>query len=389
MSFGILKSIFGGGMKPTAPAAAANSFPSGRGFIAFLANVDEIYFLVPDDAVEAEQASLRLRVGLPARELARRVPVCLVPVRYIEHDPTLAELGVVRAIVVAKLPVRLLSGEPGLAAALADWVEAMARKHRVVADFCDDLAAAAAMYSLPALAEFQHRLLRACPVTVPSAALRERLAADAGHDISIIEDPYESAAAGEPRFNPGPTLRCVWFGVFGPPLRAFIEAQFTGIARRLAARPVELAFVTHASHENLVREMASALREAHPYFSLRFVAWSLEATARELKQADLVVLPQDAGTDWGRVKSHNRLVEAIRAGRFAVVSPIPAYLELENYAWVGEDLAAGVEWALEHPDEVRNRLVAGQAYVADRFAPARIGQQWAKVLGVSEAAVSG
>ena len=179
MPFGILKSIFGGSMKSAAPAAAADSFPGDKGFIAFVADVDEPYFLGPDDTVEAEQASLRLRVGLPARELARRVPVCLVPVRYIEQDPTLAGLGVVRAIVVAKIPVRLLTGEPGFAVALANWVEAMARKHRVVADFCDDLAAAAAVYSRPALAEFQHRLLQACPATVPSAALRDRLAADA------------------------------------------------------------------------------------------------------------------------------------------------------------------------------------------------------------------
>lgn len=387
MSFGILKSIFGGATKSAAPAAAVDSSPGNKGFIAFVADVDEPYFLTPDQTLESDHASLRLRVGLPARELARRVSVCLVPVRYIEFDPTLDGLGAVRAIAVGKFPVRLLTGEPGFAAALVSWIEAMARKHRIVTDFSDDLAAAAAMYSQPALAEFQHRVLQACPVTVPCAALRGRLAADARYDISVIEDPYESALAGEPRFIPGPTLRCVWFGVFGPPLRAYIEAQFAGIARRLVGRAVELAFVTYASQEKLVREMAMAmaLREAYPHFSIRFVEWSLAATARELEQADLVVLPQDAASDWGRVKSHNRLVEAIRAGRFAVVSPVPSYLELKDYAWVGEDLANGIEWALEHPDEARKRLVAGQAYIAERFAPARIGAQWADVLGISEA----
>jgi glycosyltransferase involved in cell wall biosynthesis len=384
MPFGILKSIFGGGRK-TASAAALDTSAADKGFIAFVADVDEPYFLAPEDTLETGQASLRLRVGIPARELARRVPVCLVPIGYIESDPTLAGLGVVRAIAVGKFPVSLLIREPALGSALVSWIEVMARKHRVTADFCDDLAAAAVMYSSPALAEFQRQLLLACPVTVPSSALRERLAPDARYGISVIEDPYESAA-GEPRFMPGSILRFVWFGVFGPPLRASIEAQFTGIARRLAGRAAELVFVTHISRENLVREMALALREAHPNFSIRFVEWSLETTARELEHADLVVLPQDAASDWGRVKSHNRLVEAIRAGRFAVVSPVPSYLELKDYAWVGDDLADGIAWALEHPAEARARLIAGQTYIAERFAPARIGAKWADVLGISEAA---
>ncbi|HXD52409.1 MAG TPA: hypothetical protein VN689_10985, partial [Burkholderiales bacterium] len=342
-------------------------------------------FLGPDDTLDTAQASLRLRVGIPARELARRVPVCLVPIGYIESDPTLAGLGVVRAIAVGKLPVRLLIHEPAVGFALVKWIEVMARKHRVIADFCDDLAAAAVIYSRPALAEFQRQLLLACPATVPSSALRERLAIDSRYDISVIEDPYESALAREPRFMPDSVLRFAWFGVFGPPLRAFIQRQFTEIALRISERTAELAFVTHAGAETLVREMAAALHEDHPNFSIRFVEWSLEATAQELERADLVVLPQDAATDWGRVKSHNRLVEAIRAGRFAVVSPIPSYLELKDYAWVGANLTDGVEWALENPDQARKRIVAGQTYIAERFAPARIGAQWARVLGISEA----
>ena len=93
MSFGILKSIFGGGTKSAAPAAAVDSSPGNKGFVAFVADVDEPYFLGPGDRFETAQASLRLRVGIPARELARQASVCLVPVRYIEFDPTLAGLG--------------------------------------------------------------------------------------------------------------------------------------------------------------------------------------------------------------------------------------------------------------------------------------------------------
>jgi hypothetical protein len=352
----------------------------GRAFVAFITPVELPHFLAPGEHLESAQASVRLRVAVPASELARRVSVCLVPPEYLGRDPALASLGAVSATVIGKQPVSFSTGEPQSAEALVRWAEARAHSHRVVVDFSDDMAAAAAMYSQPRLADIQRRLLQACAATAPSAALRERLLADARHGVTVIEDPYESPHACEPRFAPGDVLRLVWFGVFGPPLRAFIERELITIAQRLAPRPVELAFVTSANQAPLVEDMAAVLRTAHPAFSLRHVSWSLEATARETDRADMVVLPQDATSDWGRVKSHNRLVAAIRAGRFAIASPIPAYRELEAYAWVGDDLGAGIEWALAHPHDVPGRVHAGQAYVAERFSPARIGACWAKVL---------
>jgi hypothetical protein len=385
--FKALKSIFGGREKSTTPEARENAVPDRSSFVAFVVDVEEPYFLGTGERFESNQASMRLRVAIPARELARRVSVCLVPIDYFAGDPRLSALGTVRAIVVGKAPVRFFAEQPQRADALVSWVETMASRQRVVVDFSDDLAAAAAMYSQPALIDFQRRLLRACPATVSSNALRERLAREASYPISVIEDPYEAADAKAPRFVPGATLRLLWFGVFGPPLRALVEEQFATIARRITGRPLELVFVTYAFQASLVAEVATVLREINPDFRVRHVAWSVETTASELERADLVVLPQDAGA-WGRVKSHNRLVEAIRAGRFAIVSPIPSYLELENYAWVGEDLSAGVEWALNHPGEVERRLIAGQAYVAQRFAPARIAEKWAQALGIDAAAPS-
>jgi hypothetical protein len=219
---------------------------------------------------------------------------------------------------------------------------------------------------------------------VPSTVLRDRVATAAAHGITVIEDPFERETAAPARFAPGSVLRLAWFGVFGPPLRAFIEERFSEIARRLVPRPLEVAFVTDPGQAELVAEMGASLRRVHPGCRLRFVPWSREAAAREVTEADLVVLPQDAATDWGRVKSHNRLVEALRGGRFAVVSPIPSYQELKEWAWVGENLADGVEWALAHPGDVLQRIVGGQALVEQRFSPERIGELWANLLGLAE-----
>lgn len=381
MALEILRSLFRDKFPSTGDRGNPAPWREGE-FIAFVTFVDAPHFLAPDERLASDQASMRLRVGLPARELAHRRRVCLVPIDYLERDPGLERLGTVRAIVVGKPPVSFFIEQEPRARSLLEWIEATAQVRRIVVDFSDDLEAAAAMFSRPALLEFQERLLRACPATVPSDALRARLARHARHGITVIEDPYESARAGKPRFAPGAALRLAWFGAFGPPLRAFVEAQFRTIAERLPPRPAELAFVTYASQAGLVAEIGTMLRAVNANFSLRHVDWSLSASAREIEQSDIVVLPQDVESAWGRVKSHNRLVEAIRAGRFATASPIPAYVELAQYAWVGNDLAGGIAWALAHPDDVLSRIAAGQAYVAERFSPSRIAGEWARVLDV-------
>ena len=64
-----------------------------------------------------------------------------------------------------------------------------------------------------------------------------------------------------------------------------------------------------------------------------------------------------------------------------MVQPLPAYKEFEKLAWVGEDLAAGMAWALAHPHDVRERIEAGQAYIENYHSPAAIAAQWESAFG--------
>ena len=115
---------------------------------------------------------------------------------------------------------------------------------------------------------------------------------------------------------------------------------------------------------------------------MRVTAWSPEATEAALARCDLVVIPHETRAAWSKGKSHNRLVTAIRAGRFAIASPIPTYLELAAHAWIGADLAAGLGWALAHPEDAAERLRAGQRVVEERFSPEAVGRKWAAMLGL-------
>jgi len=375
MAFSLLKSLLRHSLrsndKPTAHGKAAS--------VAFIPPVPALHRLAPHETVESDQASMRLRVGVPARQLAQTLPVYLVPPAYCDSDPTLAGLGGVRGVIVGKQPVSFYTGRASEAERLLGWIERQASQLPIVVDFSDDLAAAARMYAAPQLAEAQRRLLAACRATVPCAALEERLRPEARHELHVIEDPYESGSVQPPRCAPGTTLKLAWFGVFGPPLRPFLQAQLASLARRLD-RPVELTFVTQAAMADLVGSMAETLRTIEPRFVVRHVPWSTTVTARALADCDLVLLPQDAESEWGLVKSHNRLVETIRAGRLAIASPIPSYIELAPYAWVGDDFVAGIAWALDHPDHAIARIAAGQQYVEQRFSPQVVAAKWRRVL---------
>ena len=113
---------------------------------------------------------------------------------------------------------------------------------------------------------------------------------------------------------------------------------------------------------------------------MKFAAWSPAATQQALRDCDLAVIPGDVTLRKTAVKSANRMAEILRAGRLAVAYPIPSYLEFAAHAWIGEDIIAGIEWAMTHRDEARARIRKGQAYVEDKFSPQALGRQWQNAL---------
>jgi hypothetical protein len=153
-----------------------------------------------------------------------------------------------------------------------------------------------------------------------------------GRDAVVIADPYENSE-GKPEVLGD---RVLWFGH-----QANIESL----------RPY--------------RDMKVDLCTAE--------AWSLEREAKALWSAAVVLL---TGNNPGA--SSNRVVKALRAGRF-VVAPDDcpsSWKELSEYIWIG-DVRKGVRWALENREEACSKVSAGQRYIKTRFSPQLIGSQWA------------
>jgi glycosyltransferase involved in cell wall biosynthesis len=349
-----------------------------RDTLVYITRVDRELELAPGSAVNSSMASMRLRMLIPAAELARSVAVRLVPFARFLQDPALAHLHAVRALVIGKLSV-------GEVEALGDagrdrLFDAIQRcGHPVFADFSDHYPAFGGAH-VAQLADYQTRMGAAATITVPCQALAQAIGPQARHGIHVIEDPYETPEQPA-RFAPeSAALRLCWFGsAYEPQL---VEGAFQALAAAQPRRRLRLDFLALRSRAPLARQLEARMRAANPASEVHFIEWSFDAVARALRDCDVVVLPQDAASPWGRCKSHNRLVQAIRAGRVALASAIPAYVELAGCAEVDDDLPAALARALAQPQAALDKLVAGQALVRERFAPARIAARWADVLGL-------
>ena len=120
--------------------------------------------------------------------------------------------------------------------------------------------------------------------------------------------------------------------------------------------------------------LANRLREEDPEaLRLTLEAWSPGTLAHALATCDLVLLPGQAPAD------SIRLSAALHAGRFPVCHPSPYYGALGEFAWVGNDPAEGIRWALSHPEDVLGRLGRARDYVARVHAPATVARDWIRI----------
>ena len=335
------------------------------------------------------QASMRFRIGMPARALAALG--CQSAFIGLDTPAVLEHLAPDRvdAVVFSKLSTPLgPTFDAFRAAYLGTADHARARGLPVLVDLVDNVFATGR-------GEFFAQLLaRADAVSVASETLAEACRGRVPLPIHVVADPVEGerrpprfgppretlrSRLGLGRADPRP-LRLLWYG---GQYRNFLDlaALCPALSRFAEAQPVELAIVM-SRDERISRELESARWTG---LAARFVEWSLAAVAEELERCDLVLLPADLQDEMRAAASPNRLTRALWAGRAVAASPLPSYLEFRDAALLGADLADAIRWALAHPAEVIDRIEAAQRIIATRYSPEMIGRRWHEVFGTLRA----
>jgi glycosyltransferase involved in cell wall biosynthesis len=369
MLAGLVRSLFG-----ATPASA-------RPYFAFVTDIAEPQRVTPATMLDSTQAGFRLRTMIAARRMAREYPVWLVPARLAAQPGALDALGAPGALFIGRHTTGTMGKDHDAFARLMCWLDEKKPRMPIIADITDDFDVLPLRDSetLRFLSDWQAALLRNCRITVTCNALRESLAARAAHGITVIEDPYEAAELAPWRTPGSDPIRICWFGNTWKTTLPSLSQSLGAILARYPDARFSIELVTAARWE-MVRKITEPLAATRPGVEFVLTEWSLEATWRALDHCDFVLLPHAWRDPWVHGKSHNRLVAAIAAGRLALASPIPSYVELGDYAWVDDDLAAGIAWAIQHPGAARERVVRGQEEVQRRFSPAAIAEKWAQAL---------
>ena len=177
-------------------------------------------------------------------------------------------------------------------------------------------------------------------------------------------------------------LDLLWFGHFTN-LRYLVRLA---PALRDLARDVRCRLtVCSSAHPTVASGIEDLRRDAGAGVEVRFVEWSLQSIGPTLADSDIVIIPSDPNDPAKRAAGANRLVLALWCGRFVVANALSSYRTFGDYAWIGDDLIAGIRWALDAPEEARARVAEGQKAVSD-FAIETVARQWlAEIMRIARA----
>lgn len=189
---------------------------------------------------------------------------------------------------------------------------------------------------------------RATLVTCNSEVMRFRIHQETGRAATVIPDAYEREEWA-PSWGEG----LLWFG---NPINL---PDFFRAVKKMEGLQLPLGCISR--HEDYMSDELKKL----------VIPWSPTAMDKGLKGAAVVILPTGASP----AKSANRLIESVRAGKFVVAEPLPAYEEFAEWMWVG-DIREGVEWAFKNPKECLKRVKKAQKHVAKHYSMDVIGPKW-------------
>ena len=219
------------------------------------------------------------------------------------------------------------------------------RYGKVVFDVCD--------YHLdgPYREHYERMMTLADVITVGTGELGMMINKYLGHDVKVIQDPYEFDEK-EPKFDK--CEKVLWFG--------------------------------HASNLSpLVREVNNGVLNgkklmvvSNPNAYFPTVPWSMEAMEHGMDECDVVIIPQHDNRK-NRCKGANRMVESIRSGRFVIANEMPAHNQFKEWMYIG-DIQEGLEWLEQNKSEIKDRIAMAQKYVQKTFSPEKISRSWLSAL---------
>lgn len=240
-----------------------------------------------------------------------------------------------------EIPRRHMNGDYDVTIVAKDWIplDELRGTKSLIWDCCDDHFRNEKRAYYMAVSEM------ADAIVVPTDAMKTRIKEETGRDAFVISDPYEFPLS-KPEIPSGKARKLFWYG-HKSNIQGLIDKKADFVGREVRAM--------------------SNWRGCIP--------WSFEGMLHCFAWCDAVPIPVNQDKK-SQAKSPNRMVEAIRQGRYVIANPLEAY---KPYGMWSGDLKEGFEWVDNHPDEALEAVRNAQEIVQKMHDPKIIAQQWESV----------
>lgn len=190
----------------------------------------------------------------------------------------------------------------------------------------------------------------------------------------VIPDPYEGTGGRYVGLPDNPKL--LWFG--HPSNFDSLQGCLSDLVTYAQTRPLSLQVLSQVTPKLEAFGHKMSLRHA-PYFAMAFQPWSLDRQWEALAACDAVIIPslQD---ERKQVKSANRMIEALWAGKPVVAQPMPAYTPFAQWTPIRALISEGLEQLMTEREQIASRILAAQTFISGQYSPAVIGAQWKQLL---------
>ena len=187
-----------------------------------------------------------------------------------------------------------------------------------------------------------------------------------GKDSIVMPDPFERPKL-PPKFEPGSTIKLLWFGSQS----SFKFFPFVEIWQRLEREIGNYKYTMISAKTDRVLNKMQTRQSKGQVTGINFDKidmreWSWDLQGELLRDWDIVLMPVQTENPRTDTKSANRLIDSLISGKFVITTPLHSYQEFAPYTWQG-DYIEGIKWALANPDEVLKMITAGQQYVEENY----------------------
>lgn len=185
-----------------------------------------------------------------------------------------------------------------------------------------------------------------------------------GVDAVVIFDPWGvEFEEHEPAYSPNGKLKALWFGH---------KSNLPGLMKELPKlKDIDIDIVCSPD--------ITGGRVGDVEF--RTIPYTIPVMKEGFRKCDIVLIPQKIHKSVEKLaKTHNRIVDSFRAGKFVVASPVDSYLDFKEWAYIG-DIREGIDWLKEQPKEdIVRRIGEAQKFIRTTFNPEGITKQWEQAL---------